>query len=76
MDKPLEDNRDAIIGLRNPYSKITCLILYLYSMELGTPSLYADANRVARELDQSYVKELGPYLRVLGKITLASERNK
>ena len=26
---------DPVVGLHNPYSKITCLILYIYSMELG-----------------------------------------
>ena len=39
---------DPVLGLWNPYSKVTCIILYLYSMELGTPTLYAEANRVAR----------------------------
>lgn len=28
---------DPILGLCNPYSKISKTILYLYSMELGTP---------------------------------------
>lgn len=37
----------------NPYDQITCLVLYLYSMEFGTPPLYAEANRVAREMDMS-----------------------
>ena len=44
------------ISLRNPYSKITCFILYLYSMEFGNPPLYAEANRVARDMDLKYLK--------------------
>ena len=64
---------DKILGLSNPYSKITCLVLYLYSMELGNPPLYAEANRVARDMDLSYLKELGPFVCALGRITLFSE---
>lgn len=43
------NEKDAELGFKNPYSKISCLISYLYSMELGTPQLYAEVNRVARE---------------------------
>ena len=39
------------LDLGNPYSKITCLVLYLYSMELGQPPLYAELTRVSRDLD-------------------------
>lgn len=45
-------------------------------MELGSPQLYVDANRVARDMDLSYLKELGPYIKALGVITLWSEQNK
>ena len=45
-------------------------------MELGTPQLYADANRVARDMDLTYLKELGPFLKALAEITSASEENK
>lgn len=46
-----EDQNDVVLGIDYPYSKVTCLILYLYSMELGTPPLYYEANRVARDMD-------------------------
>ena len=49
-NEPLTDG-DSEIGLYNPYSKITCIILYIYSMEFGTPPLYTELNRVAREMD-------------------------
>ncbi len=69
MNKPLiGDNfnplgkSDPLLGLKNPYSKATCLILYLYSMELGSPQLYAEANRVARDKDFTMLQELGPFL--------------
>ena len=47
------EGMDPEIGLNNPYSKVTCFILYLYSMEFGTPPLYSELNRVAREMDLS-----------------------
>lgn len=76
MNTPLSCSKDPVHGLKNPYSKMTCLILYLYSMELGTPQLYAEANRVARDMDLTYLSELGPFLQALGTITLNSEYNK
>lgn len=36
------------MDLANPYGKMTCLILYIYSMELGAPPLYHEINRVCR----------------------------
>ena len=47
--------------------------MYLYSMELGTPQLYAEAYRVARDMDLNYLKELGPYIKALDRITLYTE---
>ena len=49
MNEPLMLNLDPIIGLKNPYSKASCLLMQLYSMEIGSPQLYADVNRVARD---------------------------
>ena len=73
-DKPMTlDCYDSVLGLENPYSKATCLILYLYSMELGNPQLYADANRVSRDFDLDYLWEFGPFLKALGHITDGSE---
>ena len=73
MYKPLQNSKDPILGLLNPYSKATYLIEYLYSMELGTPPLYYEANKVAREMDEDFLKELGPFLRALYVITLSVE---
>ena len=60
---------DPELGLEEPYSKATCLILYLYSMELGDPPLYAELNRVARDMDLTQLKNLGPIQKTLGLIT-------
>ena len=50
MNMPLEySDTDPILGLRNPYSKACCLLMQLYSMEIGSPQLYAEVNRVARD---------------------------
>ena len=77
LNKPMnQSNNDALLGLSNPYSKATCLILYLYSMEIGTPQLYAEANRVARDMDRTKLKELGAFLQALFEITNSSEKNK
>ena len=46
---------DPVTGLLNPYSRATSLILYLYSMELGSPQLYSEVNRVARDMDLTYL---------------------
>lgn len=75
-NKPFEFSDDPELGLRNPYSKISCFIVQLYSMELGHPPFYSEVNKAAREMDLSFIKELGPFLRVLSKITLWAERNK
>ena len=45
-------------------------------MEIGSPPLYADANRVVRDMDKTHIKELGPYLRALSLITNKAEKNK
>ena len=38
MNKPMKwSNSDPVLGLMNPNSKVSCLLLYLYSMEIGTP---------------------------------------
>ena len=51
MNTPLKGNdiKDPILGLCNPYSKASCLLMQLYSMEIGSPQLYAEVNRVARD---------------------------
>ena len=60
----------------NPYGKISCLVLYLYSMEIGIPPLYAEVNRISREMDMKYLRILGPFIKVLGIVTATSERNR
>ena len=53
MNTPLKgsynDRKDQILSLINPYSKASCLLMQLYSMEIGSPQLYAEINRVARD---------------------------
>ena len=51
-------------------------MMYLYSMEIGNPKLYAEANRVARDQDKTFLKELGPFLHALGRVTIVAESNK
>ena len=74
MKKPLIfSSNDNALGLLNPYSKVTCLILYLYSMELGTPQLYAEVNRVARFMDLTNLREFGPFIKALSVISLRAQ---
>lgn len=67
MSIGLEDN-DALLTkkqLRNPRSKVVCLILYLYSIE---PPFYAELNSACRLLDESKLETLGPFARALFEI--------
>ena len=74
LKKPLNDSKDdRDLGLCCPYSKATCLILYIYSMELGTPQLYAEVNRVARFMDLTHLREFGPFIKALGVISLRAQ---
>lgn len=45
-------------------------------MELGIPPLYAEVNRVEREMDKNYLEQLGPYVRALREVIQFSEFNK
>lgn len=45
-------------------------------MELGSPPFYAEANRVAKDDDQKYLKEFGPYLKALTEVIQWGEMNK
>ena len=67
---------DRELGILNPYSKVTCFILYLYSMELGSPPLYAELNRVARDMDLTHLTNLGPILKAISLITGFAEENR
>ena len=48
INTPMKASNDPILGLENPYSKASCMLIQLYSMEIGSPQLYSEANRVAR----------------------------
>ena len=77
MDLPISaSKKNKNLCYKDPNSAIFCLIVYLYSMEIGSPPLYAEANRVARDNDLNFVKELGPFLQALGKITSQLEVKK
>jgi len=85
FDQPLfglsqeDDNVDNFWNdnnLTNPYSKATCLILYLYSMELGSVPLFAAVNRAIRSRDASSVHSLGPYAFALAIVTDMAEQNR
>ena len=70
------DKEDMELGVMNPYSCISCFILYLYSMEFGRPPLYAELNRVTRDMDLSELHTLGPIAYVLFYITADAEQNR
>ena len=55
---------------------MTCLILYLYSMDLGVPPLYAEANRIAIDMNFDYLDSLGPFLQTLSFIPILSEKSR
>lgn len=59
--------------LWNPYSKVTCTLMYLYSLEIGSPPLYSEINRVCRNNDETSMQTLGPFIKALGEITYKSE---
>ena len=71
-----KEKKDDDYSLHNPYSSVTCFILYLYSMEFGDPPLYAELNRVARNMDKEYVDMLGPFSRALNEVTWQAEDNR
>ena len=50
---------DPEIDPINPYGKIVCFTLMVYSMELGDPPLYSVINQVMRDMNQKYLKQLG-----------------
>lgn len=67
---------DDELDLCNAKSRITCFILYMFSMELGDPPLYAEINRVSRTLDKSQLEYLGPIAQALDCITDSAEQYK
>lgn len=77
MHTPMKRGRaDAELGLENPYGIITCFVLYLYSMEFGSPPLYSELNRVSRDMDLKELETLGPFAQALNRITLSAEQRR
>lgn len=64
------------VCITNPYSKISCILFYLYSLELGTPPFYSVVNQVARDKDESQVQNLGPFIRALTQLITEGESEK
>ena len=75
-DRPFKDNKDIELGVRCPYSKVSKLVLFLYSLELGTPPLFREANRVTRDQDIREIDTLGPFIQMLSLVTYHAEQNK
>ena len=59
LNKPLERSHDKEFGVENPYSKAVCFLMYLYSMEVGDPTLYAELNKAVRSSDPAQVDTFG-----------------
>lgn len=43
------------------------------SLEMGSPPLYSEVNRVSRNMDEEQLANLGPFIKALGEITYKSE---
>ena len=67
---------DEELGLFNPYSKVTCFFLYLYSLEFGDPPLYSELNRICRDQDLHYINTLGPFALAMVTIILNAENKR
>jgi len=61
------------LDLCNPYSKATCLILYLYSMD---SYIQSELNKACWNMDVSKITNFGPFASALGYITSGTEMNK
>lgn len=72
LNKPIGGSLSDL-GFKNPYSLISCLVLKLYTIEFGTPSLYEEANRAARDMDETHLKNLGPFLNALSHVISFAE---
>ena len=76
FDKPLEWKTNTELDLYNPYSPVSCWVLYQYSMELGSPPMYQELNRASRDMDLTLLKQLGPFACALSRICFGAEENK
>ena len=73
-NKPINwDEDDTELSYKNPYSKVSCLLTQLYSMEIGSPTFYSEVNKAAREMDTSKLNCFGPFVQALGFITSFGE---
>ena len=75
-DTPLKLLGKTDLHLYNPYSPVVCWLLYLYSMEMGNPALYLELNRVSRDKDQTFLKQLGPFAKALFVVCTFAEEKK
>ena len=76
ITKPMNTQNRDDFDLLNPYGKMTCLILNLFSMEFGVPPLYAEVNRVCRVKDMKHIQTIGPFIQALKYTLIHAERNK
>lgn len=79
-DQPLQAIKDTASilftsdrNLYNPYSKATCLILYLYSLD---SFIHTQLNKACWNMDESKLARCGPFASALGYITSSAELNK
>lgn len=75
-ESPMSPDKDPIMGLRNPYSTISCIIIKFYTMEFGMTPLYVEVNRALRDQDYTLLREIGPYIKCLSEVTSYGEINK
>lgn len=68
-----QEEYDHENNLFNPYGKVACFVLYLFSMEIGHEPLYAAVNKANRENESTLLTQLGPYIIALSYITNAAE---
>ena len=61
------------MGVRNPYSLASTFLLYIYSIQLGEPPLFAVLNKEIREHSQELLPYLGAYQRALQEVTEFAE---
>ena len=64
------------LNFKDPHSRISNFLVYLYTIEFGSPPLYTEANRCAREMDLSLLDELGPFCHGLYFVTMWAEKGK
>ena len=55
---------------------MSCTLLYIYSMEFGSPPLYKEMNRVCIEEDVHFLTMLGPYIRALNEVASHAQSQK